>query len=80
MPIITIFGLDFAFLLTGTIFTEQIFQIDGIGRWAHPGDLLARPTSRSSPPRCWSRAIIIVLANLLVDILYSVIDPRVRLS
>ena len=33
-PVITIFGLDFAFLLAGTIVTEQIFDIDGIGRWA----------------------------------------------
>lgn len=33
VPIVTIFGLDFAALLSGTIFTEMIFQIDGIGRW-----------------------------------------------
>ena len=33
VPVITIFGLDFAFLLGGTIFTEQIFSIDGIGHW-----------------------------------------------
>ena len=33
VPVITIFGLDFATLLAGTIFTEQIFSIDGIGHW-----------------------------------------------
>ena len=33
VPIITIFGLDFATLLAGTVFTEVIFDIDGIGRW-----------------------------------------------
>jgi peptide/nickel transport system permease protein len=79
VPIITIFGLDFAGLLTGTIFTEQIFQIDGIGRWAIQ--------SLSSPvdfpvvsATVLMAAIIIVIANLLVDLLYAVIDPRVRLS
>src|SRR5690606_25775982 len=34
VPVVTIFGLDFAFLLSGTVFTEYVFQIDGIGRWA----------------------------------------------
>ena len=33
VPVITIFGLDFATLLAGTVFTEQIFGIDGIGHW-----------------------------------------------
>ena len=41
VPVITIFGLDFATLLGGTIFTEQIFSIDGIGHWGLPGP--ARP-------------------------------------
>jgi peptide/nickel transport system permease protein len=79
VPIITIFGLDFAFLLTGTIFTEVIFQIDGIGKWAIQ--------SLSSPvdfpvvsATVLFGAVIIVLANLIVDLLYAVIDPRVRLS
>ena len=40
VPVITIFGLDFATLLAGTIFTEQIFSIDGIGNWG----LQALPT------------------------------------
>ncbi|WP_232676017.1 ABC transporter permease [Nocardioides sp. R-C-SC26] len=79
VPIITIFGLDFAFLLSGTVFTEQIFQIDGIGRWAiqslrSPVDF---PVVAAT---VLFAAIIVVVANLIVDILYSVIDPRVRLS
>jgi peptide/nickel transport system permease protein len=79
VPIITIFGIDFAFLLTGTVFTEQIFQIDGIGRWGiqalrSPVDF---PVVSAT---VLVAAVIIVLANLLVDLLYAVIDPRVRLS
>ena len=78
VPIVTIFGLDFAFLLTGTVFTEQIFGIDGIGRWGiealkAPVDL---PVVAAT---VLVGAVIIVVANLAVDVLYSVIDPRVRL-
>ena len=79
VPIITIFGLDFAFLLTGTVFTEQIFQIDGVGRWSiqaifSPADF---PVVEAT---VLVAAVIIVLANLVVDLLYAVIDPRVRLA
>jgi peptide/nickel transport system permease protein len=79
VPIITIFGLDFAFLLTGTVFTEQIFQIDGIGRWG----ILALRSPVDFPvvsATVLVAAVIIVVANLIVDLLYAVIDPRVRLS
>lgn len=79
VPIVTIFGLDFAFLLTGTIFTEVIFQIDGIGKWAieaifSPIDF---PVVAGT---VLFGAVIVVVANLVVDIIYSVIDPRVRIS
>src|SRR3954454_5850070 len=79
VPIITIFGLDFAFLLTGTVFTEQIFQIDGIGRWG----ILALRSPVDFPvvsATVLVAAVIIVVANLVVDLLYAVIDPRVRLA
>jgi peptide/nickel transport system permease protein len=79
VPVITIFGLDFAFLLAGTVFTETIFQIDGIGRWAIES-LRAPVDFPVVAATTLVGAVIIVVANLLVDILYSVIDPRVRLS
>lgn len=79
VPVITIFGLDFAFLLAGTVFTEKIFDIDGIGRWAI--DALRYPVDFPVvAATVLFGAIIIVLANLIVDILYSFIDPRVRIS
>jgi peptide/nickel transport system permease protein len=78
VPIITIFGLDFAFLLTGTVFTEQIFQIDGIGRWGIQA--LSSPVDFPVvSATVLVAAVVIVLANLVVDLLYAVIDPRVRL-
>ena len=79
VPVITIFGLDFATLLAGTIFTEQIFTIDGIGHWGLQA--LQTPTD----PNVISAvvlvsSILVVVANLLVDILSSFLDPRVSIA
>jgi peptide/nickel transport system permease protein len=78
VPIVTIFGLDFAGLLTGALITEQIFDIDGIGVWAldavlPPQDLPVISTT------VLIAAVFVVIANLIVDIVYSFLDPRVRL-
>ncbi|HEX6248704.1 MAG TPA: ABC transporter permease, partial [Nocardioidaceae bacterium] len=76
VPIVTIFGLDFAALLAGTVFTEQIFDIDGIGRWAL--DALKAP--QDFPvihAAVLVSAVLVVVANLVVDIVYSFLDPRV---
>ncbi|HET7430049.1 MAG TPA: ABC transporter permease [Nocardioides sp.] len=79
VPVITIFGLDFAALLAGTIFTERIFSIDGVGNWSlqalqTPMDLQVIEAA------ALLLAVAVVLANLLVDILYSVLDPRVSIA
>jgi peptide/nickel transport system permease protein len=78
VPVVTIFGLDFAYLLVGTIFTEKIFGIQGIGLAG------LEAVQRTDLPMISALTLLsaafIVLANILVDILYSVIDPRVRLS
>jgi peptide/nickel transport system permease protein len=79
VPVITIFGLDLAGLLAGTIFTETIFDIDGMGRWAIKA-LKAPVDFPVVAATVLVAAVIVVLANLIVDILYSIIDPRVRLS
>ena len=78
-PVVTILGLDIAALLSGTLITEQIFEIDGIGRLASQSLEQRRP-ARSSWARCWSRPRSWSCMNLVVDIAYSFIDPRVRLS
>ena len=78
VPVVTIFGLDFAGLLVGTIFTEKIFGIQGIGLTG------LEAVQRADLPMVSAvtlmAAAFIVIANIVVDILYSVIDPRVRLS
>ena len=79
VPIVTIFGLDFATLLAGTVFTEQIFDIDGIGSWA----LDAVKAPQDFPvilATVLVSALLIVVANLVVDVVYGFLDPRVRVS
>lgn len=80
VPIVTIFGLDFAALLGGTIFTEKIFRIDGIGLWAL--DAITQPPLDFPVVNATVLvvALLVVSANLIVDIVYSFLDPRVRVS
>ena len=78
VPVVTIFGLDFATLLAGTIFTEKIFGIQGMGLAGL--DAVQRTDLPMVAAYTLISAAFIVLANIVVDILYSVIDPRVRLA
>jgi peptide/nickel transport system permease protein len=76
-PIVTIAGLDVGSALGGTVITETTFGIQGLGRTAvdavRSGDL---PTVMAT---VLVSAAFIVMANIVVDLLYAVIDPRVRL-
>ncbi len=79
IPVITIFGLDFATLLGGTVFTEVIFRIDGMGRWGI--ESIRSPTNIPVvTATVLVAAFFIIISNLVVDIVYSFLDPRVRLS
>jgi peptide/nickel transport system permease protein len=78
VPVVTIFGIDFATLLAGTIITERIFEIDGIGFWALEA-VRARDLSVVAATTLFG-AVMLIVANLVVDGLYSVLDPRVRLT
>jgi peptide/nickel transport system permease protein len=77
VPVVTLFGLDFAYLLAGTIFTEYIFGISGIGIWALQAIPVDLPVIQTT---VLVSAGFIVVANLVVDIVYSFLDPRVRLA
>lgn len=77
-PLATLAAMDFAFMLGGAIITEQIFNIPGLGRLA-----IKAVTDIDLPIVVGTTlvaATIIVIANLVVDVLYAVIDPRVRVS
>jgi ABC-type dipeptide/oligopeptide/nickel transport system permease component len=76
LPVVTIIGLQFGTLLAGTIVTEMIFSWPGIGRLA-----VSAIESRDYPllQGCiLAIAVSYVLVNLLTDIVYAVVDPRVR--
>lgn len=77
-PILTIFGLDLGLLMGGAILTETTFSLPGIGQYA----VIA--LRANDLPKVLGvtlvAAFFIVLANLIVDVLYAVVDPRVRIS
>ena len=77
-PIVTIFGLDLGALLGGAVLTENVFNLRGLGWQA-----LTAIKGNDLPVILGVTLIaatFIVFANLIVDVIYSVIDPRVRLS
>jgi len=75
-PIVTILGLDIGILLGGAILTEVVFNIPGIGRLAYGGIINADlPVIQGT---VLFGAFFIVVANLIVDIVYAFLDPRVR--
>ena len=77
-PIVTAAGLDLAYLLGGAIITENIFSLPGLGSLAI-GAVITSDLPVITAITLVTAAIII-FANLVVDLLYAVIDPRVRLS
>lgn len=76
LPVVTIIGLQFGTLLGGAILTETIFSWPGIGSWIYEG-ILARdyPVVQGGVVFV---AIVFVLINLLVDISYALLDPRIQ--
>jgi peptide/nickel transport system permease protein len=77
-PIVTVLGLDIGTLLGGVILTEAVFNIPGVGRLAYDGIRNADlPVIQGTVTL---GAFFIVIANLIVDIAYAFIDPRVRYS
>jgi peptide/nickel transport system permease protein len=82
IPVATISGLLVAGLLTGVVITETIFGIDGLGRWAarSAGAGGYSPDIPAVLGFAMFTCIIYITANLIVDILYAYLDPRIRLG
>ena len=75
-PIVTMFGLDVALLVGGAVITESVFNIQGLGWLAIDGALNQDlPTVLGV---VLVGAIAVVIMNLVVDIVYAFLDPRVR--
>jgi peptide/nickel transport system permease protein len=75
-PIVTIFGLDLGILIGGAILTETVFNIPGIGRLAF--DSIQKSDLPIVQGTVLIAALAIIIMNLVVDILYAFLDPRVR--
>ncbi|WP_421381575.1 nickel ABC transporter permease [Bacillus salacetis] len=75
IPVITVIGLNFGFLLGGTIITEQVFAINGVGRLMI--DAIAARDFPMVQGSVLLVATLFVLVNLIVDIVYVFIDPRI---
>jgi ABC-type dipeptide/oligopeptide/nickel transport system permease component len=78
IPIVTILGLQFGTLLAGTIVTESIFAWPGIGR------LTVQAIQARDYPLLQGCILVIALSyvvvNFLTDVIYSLVDPRIRVS
>ena len=75
LPVLTVLGLDFGSYLTGSILTETIFSWPGVGRY-----VLTAIDKRDLPGVQGSilfLSLVFVLVNLLTDMLYARVDPRV---
>jgi peptide/nickel transport system permease protein len=76
LPAITVIGLEFAFLIGGLVVTEQVFNLNGLGK------LFVQSVSRSDFTLVQGLVMLVALfyvaVNLMVDLLYAVFDPRVR--
>lgn len=76
LPAITVIGLEFAFLIGGLVVTEQVFNLNGLGR------LFVQAISRNDFTLIQSIvmliAVVFIVTNLVVDLLYAWLDPRIR--
>jgi peptide/nickel transport system permease protein len=76
VPIVTVFGLQVRRLLGGTVIVEQIFNVPGIG------SLIVKSVFERDLPVVLGitvvSAVVVLLVNLLVDLSYGYLDPRVR--
>lgn len=76
LPVITVIGLEFAFLIGGLVVTEQVFGLNGIGR------LFVQAVTRGDYTMIQALVLLVavcfILINFLIDMLYAVLDPRIR--
>ena len=76
LPVVTVIGIEFAFLIGGLVVTETVFNLPGVARF-----LVQAILWRDYPivqNLVMFIAVVVILSNLLVDMLYGVLDPRVR--
>ena len=78
IPTVTVVGLSFGALLAGAVLTESVFAWPGVGRWS-TNAILSRDTV-AIMGFCVVISLIYVIANLIVDVVYAYLDPRIKLE
>jgi peptide/nickel transport system permease protein len=78
LPVVTVIGLSFGGLLSGAILTETVFAWPGIGKWVY--EAIASRDYPIIQGGVLFVAFIFVIVNLLVDVSYAFIDPRIQYS
>lgn len=76
LPVLTIIGLEFAFLLGGLVVTEQVFNLNGLGLLFV--EAIARRDYTLTQALVLLVAFVFIFVNFLVDIMYAWLDPRIR--
>ena len=76
LPAVTVIGLEFAFLLGGLVVTEQVFNLNGLGRLFVQS--VARRDFTLIQGMVMLFATFYIVVNLVIDVLYAILDPRVR--
>src|SRR5262245_57404802 len=76
LPVVTVIGLEFAFLIGGLVVTEQVFNLNGIGK------LFVQAVARSDFTMIQALVLLVsvffVLINFVIDLMYAFLDPRIR--
>ncbi len=76
LPVVTVIGIEFAFMIGGLVVTETVFNLPGVARF------LVQAIQWRDYPMVQNLvmfiAIVVILSNLTVDLLYGILDPRVR--
>ena len=78
LPLVTVIGFNIAFLLSGTIVVETVFALPGIGRLFT--DSVFRLDYQVVQSLVVVLAVLVVAANLVTDLVYAFIDPRIRIQ
>ncbi len=78
LPVLTVIGLEFAFLMGGLVVTEQVFNLNGLGL------LFVQSVARRDYTLVQALVLLVacvyIVVNFLVDLLYAWLDPRIRYS
>ena len=75
IPVVTVIGLEFAFLLGGLLVTEQVFNLNGVGKLMV--EAVLRRDYTMTQALILLVAAVFVIVNFLIDLLYAWLDPRI---